>query len=53
MNKNEMWAMVKKYDKAIPQKALEHYITYKRSGGKRINKKYEEIYQKVYRVGSK
>ena len=45
--------MVKKYDKAIPQKALESYITYKRTGGKSVNKKYEEIYQKVYRVGSK
>ena len=53
MNKNEMWAMVKKYDKAIPQKAFECYITYKRAGGKRVNKKYEEYYQKIYRVGSK
>ena len=53
MTKNEMWAMVKKYDKVIPQKALESYITYKRSGGKRVNNKNEEIYQKVYRVGSK
>lgn len=48
MTKNEMWAMVKKY-KAIPQKALESYITYRRSGGKRVNKMYEEFYQKVYR----
>ena len=53
MNKNEMWLMVKKYDKAIPQKALESYIIYKRSGGKRVNKKYEEIYQKIYRESSK
>ena len=52
MNKNEMWKMVKKY-KAIPQKALEYYVIYKRAGGKRVNKSYEEFYQKVYRVGTK
>ena len=53
MNKNQMWALVKKYDKAVPQKALEIYITYKRTGGKRVNKKYEEFYQSVYRVGTR
>lgn len=53
MNKNQIWALVKKYDKAVPQKALEIYITYKRTGGKRVNKKYEEFYQQVYREGSK
>ena len=53
MNKNQMWSLVKLYDKAVPQKALEIYITYKRTGGKRVNKKYEEFYQQVYRVGTK
>ena len=53
MNKNQMWPLVKLYDKVVPQKALEIYITYKRTGGKRVNKKYEEYYKSVYRVGSK
>ena len=53
MNKTTMWNLVKLYDKAVPQKALEIYITYKRAGGKRVNKKYEEFYQSVYRVGTK
>ena len=53
MNKNQMWALVKLYDKTVSQKALEIYITYKRAGGKRVNKKYEEFYQQVYRVGTK
>ena len=52
MNKNELWKMIKKYNNVIPQKALEYYITYKRTGGKRVNKKYEEYYQSVYRVGT-
>lgn len=52
MNKNQMWSLVKKYE-AVPQKALEIYITYKRTGGKRVNKKYEEYYQSVYRVGAR
>ena len=44
-----MWLMVKKYDKVIPQKALESYIAYKRSGGKRVNKK-RQIFKSIFYV---
>jgi hypothetical protein len=46
MNKNELWKLVKE-NNGSPKKALGFYMEYRRCGGKRIIRAYEEFYQRM------
>ena len=46
MNKNELWKLVKE-NKNNGAKALQFYVAYRRAGGNRINKTYEQYYQRL------